>query len=260
MNYPPVIIVQLVHIYGPMKGKIDEFSEGAISIGRNPGSSLCFPLELTVLSRRHAEIIRDGNLFKLADYSNNGTFVNGKRIKEVILKDGDVIEFSDGGPKVSFLTRFTNTPVTNKIKEDVIETGVKSVVQKESDFASKNHDDKKQLAHSSLQYSGSNNNNFQESKKNAELSLKKVSVPLVIQYGPAIRSFRELPIIVGKNPKSDFVISLPSMLDQHMQILFSQGQYWIKDITGKNQIKINDNKIDFQAALNLNDIITVNDK
>jgi pSer/pThr/pTyr-binding forkhead associated (FHA) protein len=93
--------------------------------------------------------------------------------------------------------------------------------------------------------------------KRVELTSQKVSVPLVIQYGPTIRSFRELPIILGKNPRSDFVIPIPSILDQHMQILFSQGQYWIKDLSGQNQIRINGRAIEFQAPLNLNDIISL---
>ena len=54
------------------------------------------------MSRKHAEIIREGNRFKLVDLSANGTFVNGKRVKEVYLKDGDVLTFAEGGPKVSF--------------------------------------------------------------------------------------------------------------------------------------------------------------
>jgi hypothetical protein len=97
----------------------------------------------------------------------------------------------------------------------------------------------------------------QEIAERVELSSQRVSVPLIIQYGPTIRSFRELPIILGKNPRSDFVLPLPAILDQHMQILFSHGLYWIKDLSGLNHIRINDRAIDFQSSLNLNDIISL---
>jgi pSer/pThr/pTyr-binding forkhead associated (FHA) protein len=247
-----------------MKGEIQEFSEETISIGRNPGSSLCFPLELTGLSRRHAEIKREGNQFKLTDYSTNGTFVNGKKAKEALLKDGDVLEFSDGGPKVSFLTKFIDAPVEIKkeipMTEAVCEPDATPPVLKEpprAPVAEIIPPVEELPAPPPLPRSESIGNIRQGGDKRVELTSQKVSVPLVIQYGPTIRSFRELPIILGKNPRSDFVIPIPSILDQHMQILFSQGQYWIKDLSGQNQIRINGRAIEFQAPLNLNDIISL---
>ncbi len=105
MKRPPVIVVQLIHIQGPLKGEIQDFSESAILIGRLPSCHLRFPNDLAYISRKHAEIVREGNQFKLIDHSANGTFVNGKKVKETYLKDGDVLTFSEGGPKVSFLTQ-----------------------------------------------------------------------------------------------------------------------------------------------------------
>jgi pSer/pThr/pTyr-binding forkhead associated (FHA) protein len=247
-----------------MKGEIQEFSGETISIGRNPGSSLCFPVELTGLSRRHAEIKREGNQFRLTDFSTNGTFVNGKKVKEALLKDGDVLEFSEGGPKVSFLTKITDTPV-EIIKEIPIPEAV-------SDYAAKapllKEPSRPPVAEipppvenppASPPLPRSENIDYvrQGGEKRVELTSQKVSVPLVIQYGPTIRSFRELPITLGKNPRSDFVLPLPSILDQHMQVLFAHGQYWIKDLSGQNQVRINGRAIEFQAPLNLNDIISL---
>lgn len=247
-----------------MKGEIREFSEETISIGRNPASSLCFPVELTGLSRRHAEIKREGNQFRLTDFSTNGTFVNGKKVKEALLKDGDVLEFSEGGPKVSFLTRITETPVEIKkeipMTEAVCEPDAMAPLLKEpprAAVAEITPPVQEPPVPPPLPRSESIGNIRQGGDKRVELTSQKVSVPLVIQYGPAIRSFRELPIILGKNPRSDFVIPLPSILDQHMQILFSHGQYWIKDLSGQNQIRINGSAIDFQAPLKLNDIISL---
>ena len=264
MKYPPSIVVQLIHIHGPMKGEIREFSEETISIGRNPGSSICFPVELTGLSRRHAEIKREGNQFKLTDYSTNGTFVNGKKVKEALLKDGDVLEFSEGGPKVSFLTKITDAPVEIKkeipIAKAVCEPDANAPLLKEpprSPDAEITPPVEEPPPPPPLPRSESVGNIRPGGDNRVELSSQKVSVPLVIQYGPTIRSFRELPIIMGRSPKSDFVLPLPSILDQHMQILFYHGQYWIKDLSGQNQIRINGRAIDFQATLNLNDIISL---
>ncbi|NVN90245.1 MAG: FHA domain-containing protein [Desulfuromonadales bacterium] len=264
MKSPLAIVVQLIHIHGPLKGDIQEFSVETISIGRNPGSSVCFPVEMTSLSRRHAEIVREGNQFKLTDFSTNGTFVNGKKVTEAFLKDGDVLEFSEGGPKVSFLTRITDTPVEIKkeipVMEAVREPVAQTPVSKETPrvHVAEPPPYIEEIPSPSPEPSPESFVNVRlGGEKRVELSAQKVSVPLVIQYGPAIRSFRELPIILGANPRSDFVLSLPSILDQHMQILFSHGQYWIKDLSGQNQIRINDRAIDFQAPLDLNDIISL---
>ena len=100
MKRPPIIVVQLIHLSGPLKGQIQEFAEGSILVGRHPSCHVRFPADVTALSRTHAEIVRDGNQFRLVDKSTNGTFVNGKRITETFLKSGDVLAFAEGGPKV----------------------------------------------------------------------------------------------------------------------------------------------------------------
>ena len=38
-------------------------------------------------------------------------------------------------------------------------------------------------------------------------------------------------------------------MDHHVQIFFSQGQYGIKDLTGKNQVTLNGSPVNFQAEL-----------
>ncbi len=81
MKKAPTIIMQLVHIQGPMKGQIQEFSEPEISIGRHPSCHVQFPKDLSLISRQHARIVREGNRFKLVDQSANGTFLNGKQVK-----------------------------------------------------------------------------------------------------------------------------------------------------------------------------------
>ena len=110
MNAIPTITVQFVHIEGPLKGDIQEFQDHEIHIGRNPGCHVLFPRDLTLVSRLHAKIVREGNRFKLIDRSTNGTQVNGQPVNEVFLKSGDVIIFSEGGPKVSFLTQVEEGP------------------------------------------------------------------------------------------------------------------------------------------------------
>jgi pSer/pThr/pTyr-binding forkhead associated (FHA) protein len=261
MKVPPVIIVQLVHISGPLKGEIQEFAEGVITIGRKPSNNIMFPADFKSISRNHAEIIREGNIFRLVDHSANGTFVNGKRVQEGYLKDGDVLMFSDGGPKVSFLTqmkegvaavepvvppvtltapppkpvKFTEepkTPIQTK-PAPIKEERIRPPVFAQPEFAQPNV------------------------QKPEPAVVQKTTVPLVIQYGPVIRSYKTVPVTIGKNPKCDFVLNHPAVQDQHIQIFFSGNQYCVKDLTGKGLVRINNRSVDFSAQLNVNDNIAL---
>jgi len=66
--------------------------EAIVSIGRLGDSTLV--LEDANVSRAHAEIRPHGTGFKLVDLgSTNGSLVNGERVGERHLRDGDVLEF-----------------------------------------------------------------------------------------------------------------------------------------------------------------------
>ncbi len=71
------------------------------TIGRGAESSLCIPS--SVVSRSHAELIRVGANYLLRDLgSTNGSFVNGARVTEQMLNDGDTLRFGANGPEMSF--------------------------------------------------------------------------------------------------------------------------------------------------------------
>lgn len=79
--------------------------------------------------------------------------------------------------------------------------------------------------------------------------IERVKVPFAIQYGPALKSFQNLPITLGKGADCDFVINHPAIREHQVQIFFSQDQYWIKDLTGSGALQINGIPIDGQAPL-----------
>lgn len=239
---PPVIVVQLIHISGPLKGQIQEFSEFAIAIGRHSSCHLQFPPDLTIISRKHAEIIREGNQFKLLDFSVNGTFVNGKRVKEAFLKNGDVLDFSEKGPKVSFLTQ---------IKEEQAEWENLSPPQaaEREPFQAMSEDEPRPPVQEKVQQP------FPSPEPEVLLHPEKVS--LIIQFGPTIRFYKELPITLGKNPKSGFVVNHPAVMDQHAQIFYSQNQYGIKDLTGRGLVSVNHVPLSFQVSLQPNDEVSL---
>jgi len=254
MKSVPVIVIQLVHILGPMKGEIQEFAEGAVMIGRDPACNLQFPPDLAIISRKHAQIIREGNQFKLIDTSSNGTFVNGKRVREAYLKNGDVLEFAEGGPKVSFLSEMKEMPAAvaaappppppppqQEQKAEPPVQPVQAPVYAQPEIPKPVQPEVVQPGY----------------QPPRDVPVQKVSAPLIIQYGPTLRSYRELPVVIGKGLKCDFVLDHPAIYEQHAQIFFTQDQYWIKDLTGQQPLRINGRAVSVQSPMNVNDEISM---
>jgi len=224
MQRLPDIVVQLVHIEGPLKGEILEFSENEILIGRHPQCHLLFPRDLDIISRKHARIVREGNRFKLIDQSTNGTYVNGKRVQESYLKNGDVLMVADGGPKVSFLTKITESPQAVDMPPPSPKAQIQPSRPKPAPIPAKKPPDAQP----------------QPSPSSAKEPLVETKqVPLDIQYGPTLRRFKKLPVTIGKSSHCDVMMNYPAILDLHAQIFFSQNQYWIKDLTGQNRMSVN---------------------
>jgi hypothetical protein len=90
-----------------------------------------------------------------------------------------------------------------------------------------------------------------------EVPVEKTHVPLIIQFGPTLRSFKELPVTIGKGAACHFVLHHARILDQHAQFFFVQERYWVKDLTGKHLVRINERPIDFQAPLSENDRVAL---
>lgn len=96
--------VVLVHLSGSRRGETQKFDKEKILIGCDPRSDVRFRVggdDKT--SDRHAEIYFDNCEYYLRDLgSARGTFVNDHEVEEIILKDGDILELGEGGPKVRF--------------------------------------------------------------------------------------------------------------------------------------------------------------
>jgi len=217
------------------------------------------------ISRKHAHIIREGNRFKLVDSSTNGTFVNGTKIDESWLKNGDVIFFTEGGPKVSFLTRQGETaqavsaPPSQAHPLPEVQpplSQIQPVVHPQPVHPQPVHPQPvhpqpvhSQPVHSQPVHSQPAHPPQQQTAPPPEIRVEPVRAPLVIQYGVVLKSFNELPITIGSSTDCDLPLEHPSLAAQHAQIFFSQGSYRIKDLTGQNSILINNQPILSPAAL-----------
>ena len=82
-------------------GEVFELRDDVTTVGRGGGVDIS--LEDPSVSRLHAEIIRRGDHFYVADLglSINGTRVNGRPVGRRVLADGDVLSFGVARTRVS---------------------------------------------------------------------------------------------------------------------------------------------------------------
>ena len=81
-------------------GQRTKLEHGISSVGRDASNDIV--VSSNSISRRHAEIRVDGETLLVRDVgSSNGTFVNGKRIRNQQLEDGDTLAFGDVSFSVS---------------------------------------------------------------------------------------------------------------------------------------------------------------
>ena len=84
---------------GKMEGKSIPITLSQFLIGRDPQNDIT--LDDRRVSRKHAEIRLRLGRYTLYDLqSTNGTYVNGRRVAEVVLSDGD--RLSIGGVELQF--------------------------------------------------------------------------------------------------------------------------------------------------------------
>jgi pSer/pThr/pTyr-binding forkhead associated (FHA) protein len=246
----PNITVQLVHIQGPLKGKIQDFLQFPVHIGRHSSCQVRFEKDLTTISRRHARIERQGNRFRIIDVSTNGTYVNGKRIADVYLRDGDVITFSENGPKASFLTKIEAAASTAPPAPAAHPTPPSPTAPTPPPRSAPAAPPVRPAAPSTPPPpTPQSPEPGLTVGPDMEVPVISANAPLVIQFGPTLQSYNLLPVSIGTDPGCDFVIANTSLAARHVQIFFSDNNYYAKDLTGRSMVSINGRPVGTQSVL-----------
>ncbi len=102
--------VTFIHLSGSKRGKVEVLADEIIKIGSGEECDLRFdPQTDRVVAPLHAEIRLENCEYILSD-KGGGTLVNNRMVPEIILQDGDIIEFGEGGPKLRFRIRPEDRP------------------------------------------------------------------------------------------------------------------------------------------------------
>jgi pSer/pThr/pTyr-binding forkhead associated (FHA) protein len=87
---------------GPNSGSRFLLDSETTTAGRHPSSDIF--LDDVTVSRRHAELVRNGETYTITDLGSlNGTYVNRKRIESAQLEDDDEVQI--GKYRLTFLLR-----------------------------------------------------------------------------------------------------------------------------------------------------------
>ncbi|TAJ08000.1 MAG: FHA domain-containing protein [Nitrospirae bacterium] len=96
--------MMLCHLTGSLRGRTQSFDTDAIRVGVGESCHVAFdpakdptvcPLHAEIAVEAHAPLIRDRS-------GKNALLINGQRSFESELKDGDLLQFGEGGPLVRF--------------------------------------------------------------------------------------------------------------------------------------------------------------
>jgi hypothetical protein len=95
-------VISFIHITGARTGGVDRIDEERFVLGRGPECAVRFHAERDrAVGKRHAEVeLIDGRHLLCDRGSRNGTYVNGRLVKEVYLRHGDVIRLGAEGPQL----------------------------------------------------------------------------------------------------------------------------------------------------------------
>lgn len=94
--------IRFQQIFGSHAGRVLEFEEGRVRIGRHPDNDIVFHSHADLdASSHHAEVRAEGGEWFVVDSgSRNGTWLRGQRVDRARLALGDEIEFGPGGPRL----------------------------------------------------------------------------------------------------------------------------------------------------------------
>ena len=225
----PEITVQIVHIEGPRKGQIDEVSAMRITIGRDPSNTVVYGKDMRRVSRYHAEIVREGNRFLLKNLSPNGCLVNGQPAPEAYLKQGDVIAFSDGGPKVSFL--YTVQAARPRMQPSMNLPARPAASPTPGPT----------LRPATPPGGG------------------RESAQFTIQFGTSIKSYKQAAVTLGRDAGNNFVVSHPRVMPVHAELFYQNSQYYLRDASACQATLLNARPIHADTPLQNHDIVTLGD-
>jgi ABC-type multidrug transport system ATPase subunit len=206
-------------------------SDGATNVGRHRENSI--RIEDASVSTRHATLVRNGVNVLLKDLGSlNGTFVNGNRIRERWLKDGDGVRFGEVHCKFT-LDLKTVAPLEIPTLPVKAQPPPLPPLTAQPDAADKKKEPRQQSADPNVTVVVSQH---EKGPGTSALPLSE-KIPL---------SGR---LTLGRDPHCDVPLPSRDISRVHAEISKTDGQYYVCDLQSTNGTFINEQAIKATAAL-----------
>lgn len=201
------------------------FAQESILIGRVLSSDL--QVDDDKASRLHAsiDIVNETTVYIFDLGSSNGTLVNGERITEKQLVNGDTIQIGH----ITMVVAISKTPVSIGAKEEVIPITDFSADKKEEELTIPTHityKDKKKAGKEEKEEEG-----YQTPVSTFPLGKTKKGMEITMLWDDAILDIKhfEKPgnIYIGTSPKNHFYFLKENIPDKFCLISYINGQYFL---------------------------------
>ena len=212
-------------------------TKDATRLGREPGLDVVIAATAANVSRRHAEIRRQDNVYILVDLGSfNGTFINGRRIVGgEILHDGDLVQLGPGGPTLRF--RAPGNPEALRAAHlaqagTPPQSGALSQPRNQTIFAS------------------SDSAQFQSMSRSAQANPNEPRVFLQ-------RALDRPHLTIGRGDECDIRLDGLLISNNHARISMTGGGLAIEDLNSTNGTYVNGQRITDRRGLSPEDVVQI---
>ena len=200
------------------------FAKSSVWLGREPDCDIVFDADAAMVSRRHAEIRRDGGEFTIIDNGSfNGTLVNDQRISTPTpIYHKDEIQLGMGGPVLRF-----NAP--------------SRVAPKGASLAGQRSVPLDQIGSSSLEPETAGSKTMVANMGNISQKMSDQSAQPQLLMTLVFGNKNEL--IIGRDDSSDIKLDGLQISNRHARLVQSNSGITVEDLGSTNGVYINENKI-----------------
>jgi len=214
-------------------GTWEIYDEQPVTVGRSPENAVV--IDNPGVSRHHCKVEKRGDVCVVADLSsNNGTFLNGKKVDVANLNNGDEIAVG------KHIIQFIDDAGRQAVSPPPPIPGVEAEAGQDEQ---------------NLEF-GPNTMMIDMNRQVASSKEKRGHITVKTKKGEQTIMLRKPEYIIGKAPSCDIVVQGWGISKKHAVIIKDHNGFRIIDVSDKKPTRINGTPID-RTVLNKGDVIKI---
>ncbi|MFS8086228.1 MAG: FHA domain-containing protein, partial [Acidobacteriota bacterium] len=220
-----------------------ELNREVTRLGRDPEGEVVIDAAAAVVSRRHAEIRKDGQQFSITDLKSfNGTLVNGQRIAgTVTLFGGDQIQLGVGGPELHLIDPANPAPAHRAIQPGAPSPSQQEIPSAFGQIAA-------MASRETMVATGTGSARLQ-STASPDASQPQLLARLSFENRPQLS--------VGRAADNDLRLDGLQISNHHARFARENGNVAVEDAGSTNGVYVNGERITSRRPVQLSDVIQI---